>query len=775
MLAPMGRGGTPGALALGGAPRGWASPPSPGARPRAALAAGLACAALAFACATTQVAAPGRAVDRSPAAGHGSASLPLAAQGPISATLGGAETAYRLKGLQAVTPSQHLRADFSSRGVTVASGNARVSLMLSAYGYASALGRVAPVAPSARANRVSYSHGALSEWFVNGPLGLEQGFSVSSRPRVGTGPLTFSIGLAGNLDAKLEHQSVLLAGAGARLRYGGLVVTDARGRLLHSWLALRDGHVLIRVEDHNATYPLRVDPFIQQGEQLSAGGAVGSGAFGTSVALSPDGDTALVGGPLDGAGVGSAWVFTRSGSTWTQQGPKLSGSGESGKGSFGSSVALGAEGSTALIGAPLDNNDAGAVWIFKRSGSTWTQQGPKLSGSGESGVIFFGKSVALSSSGATALIGGQVDNSDRGAAWVFTRANSSWRRRVKLAGSGASFQGRFGSSVALSANGRTALVGGYANEGVGGAWVFTRSGSKWRQQGPELTGSSESTGTNFGYSVALSDSGDTALIGGPDEAAKAGSAWVYTRSGSSWSQQGPKLTGGASAGSSFGSSVALSGNGNVALVGDPQENSDAGSAWVFTRSGSAWSEAGSQLIGGEESASGAFGASVALASNGATALVGGVTPFRFTGEAWVFVGPESVEPEAQASSAPVISRARETTASWREGDTPPSINTQIGDRPSSGTAFSFMLNVPARVTMTFSMRARCLARSGQNQAAHRCAHTLTFSARAGANSVRFDGVISKHTKLSPGSYTVLILASAPGGRSMPRALQFRIL
>src|SRR5207244_2614622 len=110
--------------------------------------------------------------------------------------------------------------------------------------------------------------------------------------------------------------------------------------------------------------------------------------------------------------VGAAWVFTRKGSTWTQQGEKLTGSGEVDRGEFGTSVALSAEGNTALIGGRCDGYGApkyecvGAAWVFTRSGSTWAQQGPKLTGGGEIGGGEFGTSVALSADGNIALIGG---------------------------------------------------------------------------------------------------------------------------------------------------------------------------------------------------------------------------------------------------------------------------------------------------------------------------------------------------------------------------------
>ncbi len=185
---------------------------------------------------------------------------------------------------------------------------------------------------------------------------------------------------------------------------------------------------------------------IQQGEKLTGAGEIASGRFGYSVALSADGDTALIGARYairNNNEAGGAWVFTRSGSTWTQQGGKLNGTGHAGEtlfdhigeGEFGHSVALSADGNTALIGGPGDNGGAtneggvGAVWVFTRSGSTWTQQGEKLTGTGEIGKGAFGESVVLSADGDTALIGGSGDNGGAGAAWVFTRSGSTWTQQ----------------------------------------------------------------------------------------------------------------------------------------------------------------------------------------------------------------------------------------------------------------------------------------------------------------------------------------------------------
>ena len=137
----------------------------------------------------------------------------------------------------------------------------------------------------------------------------------------------------------------------------------------------------------------------------------------------------MIGGWDDDGGKGAVWVFTRSGSTWAEQGEKLvgdctgscanEGTGETGAGRFGVSVALSADGNTALIAGLDDNGTRGAMWLFTRSGSTWTQQGEKLTGGGEAGEGEFGTNVALSADGDTAMSGAWRDNGDRGATWVF--------------------------------------------------------------------------------------------------------------------------------------------------------------------------------------------------------------------------------------------------------------------------------------------------------------------------------------------------------------------
>ncbi len=126
--------------------------------------------------------------------------------------------------------------------------------------------------------------------------------------------------------------------------------------------------------------------FGQQGSKLVGTGAVGYARQGQSVTLSADGNTAIVGGPNDNSLAGAAWVYTRSGGVWSQQGGKLVGTGAVGAAQQGFSVAISADGNTAIVGGPYDSSYNGTAWVFTRSGGVWTQQGSKLVGTGAVGA-----------------------------------------------------------------------------------------------------------------------------------------------------------------------------------------------------------------------------------------------------------------------------------------------------------------------------------------------------------------------------------------------------
>ena len=387
-------------------------------------------------------------------------------------------------------------------------------------------------------------------------------------------------------------------------------------------------------------------------------GAVGSASVGHSVALSADGNTALAGGPSDNNSVGAAWVFTRASGGWTQQGAKLVPSDAAGAANFGISVALSADGNTALIGGNADNSVQGATWVFTRAGGVWSQQGAKLVGVGAAGAASQGTSVALSADGNTALTGGPQDNSTAGAAWVFTRSGSAWTQQgVKLVGAGASGPAvSQGASAALSGDGNTALIGGPGdNSKAGAAWVFARSGGAWTQQGNKLVGTGAAGTAGQGTSLALSGDGATALVGGPNDntpalgSAGIGAVWVFTLSGSTWSQQGNKLVGAGYAGQSpsEGSSTVLSMDGNMALSGGALDG-NSGAVWVFTRAGGVWTQRGGKLVGSGFSGDPLQGYSLAL-SPANTAVIGGPYDNGKLGAVWFFA-LQSLSVSAPASA-----------------------------------------------------------------------------------------------------------------------------
>jgi FG-GAP-like repeat len=359
---------------------------------------------------------------------------------------------------------------------------------------------------------------------------------------------------------------------------------------------------------------------------------------GTSVALSGDGNTAIVGGIGDNSEVGAAWVFTRSGGVWTQ-GPKLVAFDSVGMAAQGRSVALSFDGNTAIVGGSGDNSQVGAAWVFVREGSVWIEQ-QKLVGPGAVGAAEQGFSVSLSADGNTAIVGGPSDSVGVGAAWVFTRFDVGWDPEgVKLVGTGVvgSFAQQ-GTSVALSADGNTAIVGGpNDNSDLGAAWVFTRTGATWTQQDAKIVGTGSTADAEQGLAVGLSTDGNTAIVGGRFDNSGVGAAWVFTRTGGVWPQQGPKLVGTGGIGmQGQGTAVAISSDGNIALVGGRDDDNKAGATWVFTRNSGTWNQRGAKLVGDAPGSGTVQGISVGLSGDGRTALVGGPGALDGVGAAWVY-------------------------------------------------------------------------------------------------------------------------------------------
>jgi hypothetical protein len=382
---------------------------------------------------------------------------------------------------------------------------------------------------------------------------------------------------------------------------------------------------------------------------LKASNTGAGDSFGGSVALSNDGNTLAVGAKFEGsaatgiggnqanntaAQAGAVYIFTRSGTAWSQQAYVKASNTGAGDG-FGFSLALSGDGNTLAVGTPFeasaatgvggnqaDNTafGAGAVYVFTRSGTTWTQQAyVKASNTGASDI--FGFSVALSGDGntlavgayledsaATGIGGNEADNSasSAGAVYVFSRNQFGvWGQRAYVKASNTGAFDEFGASLALSGDGNTLAVGAPAEDsaatGVGGnevdntasfagaVYVFTRSGTAWAQQA-YVKASNTGTGDEFGTSIALSSDGNTLAVGAIDEdsastgvggdqvdntASGAGAVYVFTRSGTHWVQRTYVKASNANAGDQFGSRIALSGAGSTLAVGAPQERNAA--------------------------------------------------------------------------------------------------------------------------------------------------------------------------------------------------------
>jgi uncharacterized repeat protein (TIGR03803 family) len=367
-------------------------------------------------------------------------------------------------------------------------------------------------------------------------------------------------------------------------------------------------------------------PGATQQAELTASDGGPNDLFGTSVAI--DGFTAVVGAPGKNLTNGAAYVFVRSGTTWTQQAELIASDGAPND-QFGFSVAI--SGSTAVVGAYEKNSYTGAAYVFVRSGTTWTQQA-ELTASDGAGGDAFGISVAIS--GSTAVVGAEGKNFLAGVAYVFVSSGTTWTQQAELTASDTVTGELFGVSVAISDS--TAVVGaiGY-NVSFGAVYVFVRSGTTWTQQA-ELTASDGVADDGLGYSVAVS--GSTVVAGAPGKNSSTGAAYVFVRSGTTWTQQAELTASDGAPQDAFGTSVASSGS--TAVAGALGGNT-VGAAYVFMRSGTTWTQQ-DELTASDGTSGDAFGLSVAI--SGSTAVVGARNKGAFMGAAYVFVLPPKLTP-----------------------------------------------------------------------------------------------------------------------------------
>jgi len=607
------------------------------------------------------------------------------------------------EGFEARAHRQQYSSRFDGRGVTITpdGGDWSFGLTLAAYGRGPDVVPVdRPVETTREARRLEYRWDErVTEWYVNGDDGLEHGFTVSERPigADGGSGLRFDLCVLGDLAPVVDPSGLAIALFDARgeiaATYGGLFVTDAEGRELGARMSTIPGGISILVDDSEASYPLTIDPIIQQA-YVKASNTDQGDRLGFSVAI--DGNTLVVGAPgEDSAAIGvngnqaddsagnsgAVFVFTRANGTWMQEAylkPSNTGSGDD----FGHSVAI--AGDTIVVGARDEESSAtgvngddsdnslpfaGAAYVFTRTDTTWSQQAYlKASNTGEGDqfgvrVKVAGETIVVAAnqedSSATGVDGDQTSNSANaaGAVYVFVRKGTDWSQQAYIKASNTQGGDQFGHS--LDFDGHTLVVGAISEDSAatgvngdessnaisqsGAAYVFIRSGSTWVQEA-YLKASNTGQFDQFGFAVAID--GDTAVVGAQNEDSDAtgvngtqtnnfesnsGAAYVFTRSSGSWSQEAYLKASNTWMGDVFGTSLDIEGDVLVVCatgedgvstgVNGSQENGvpNSGAAYVFERSASTWVQS-AYLKASTTDTSDELGISVAI--RGTTLVVG---------------------------------------------------------------------------------------------------------------------------------------------------------
>lgn len=544
-------------------------------------------------------------------------------------------------------PGQQWRTRFDGRGFTAtpSTGGWTWGLELESYGWAGVEQAVTGT-PRANASGTRFTYDwsdSMQEWYLNDQRGLEHGFFIKERPTSGNeAELSFKMKVRGGLRPEISGDAravnFLDANGATVLNYGGLKVWDADDKPLPArFEATSDGGFRFLVDERGARYPITIDPVAQQA-YLKASNAGAGDQFGFSVAASEN--TVVIGSPYEDSSTtgvnstanegsrnsGAAYVFIRTGSTWTQQ-AYLKANNTADDDKFGNSVAI--SGNTIVVGAFGENgigSNAGAAYVFVRSGSTWVQQQYLKAGNAGSNQLF-GWSVAIS--GNSLVVGATLESSsstgvnstpnngaqEAGAAYVFNRSGTVWTQQAYLKASNSDAFDNFGHSVSIS--GDTVVVGapredsnpgsplGNTSTSAGAAYVYTRSAASWTYRA-FLKGPSDSSDSVFGRAVGIS--GNTIVVGAPNFIG-GGRAFVFVGGGTTWLLQA--TLGGDRFKIGQGASVAISGD--RVLVGSRGITSFSSSdVQIYTRQGSSW--AGQHIYRGYYR-NGTYGTAVGLSGD----------------------------------------------------------------------------------------------------------------------------------------------------------------
>lgn len=420
---------------------------------------------------------------------------------------------------------------------------------------------------------------------------------------------------------------------------------------------------------------------------LKASNSDAGDLFGVSIALATDGYTMAIGANREGsaatgvngdeadnatADAGAVYIFSHSGSTW-QQDAYLKAANSGPGDAFGSSLAISADGNTVAVGAPYESSvddsvsESGAVYLFVRSGSAWEQQA-LVKASNPHEDAYFGMAVSLSAdgnllvvgaegedSGAAGIDGDQGDRSadESGAAYVFRRSGNAWSQEAYLKASNPDAYDHFGGAVALSGDGSALSVGADFEDGAGtgangdpnsnttqssgAVYLFEQSASGWQQQAYLKPTENDGYGLDaFGSSVSLSEDGGILAVGAPGDASSAsgvdgeqndssmpyaGAVYVFVRKGDLWEPQAYVKASNTGAGDEFGYHLHLAANGQSLVVGAALEGGSVGSAYVYVSDGEIWQQR--ELVSATNPDAGdRFGWSLALSGDGAVLAVG---------------------------------------------------------------------------------------------------------------------------------------------------------
>jgi hypothetical protein len=543
--------------------------------------------------------------------------LPATAQEQISAVLGRSQRAYqataKAKGFRIDNPKHALAMEFTAAGVRLRSGTANWGLTLQGYGYGDHLLVGRNVAPRAAANRVEYRRGALTEWYVNGPLGLEQGFNLARSPGKNQGePLTLSFVLSGDLTASVDPTGrglTLKKNGVPTLRYSGLTARDMTGRELRAWMEATAERLWLRVDDTGALYPLVVDPIVQLSTFTASDGKQ-EDLFGGSVAVS--GDTIVVGAPsvtgVSNFADNAAYIFVKPTTGWSANATetaKLSSPNSSGGSGFGASVGI--DGDTIVVGQNHFGPSAAYVFVKPPAGSwlSTSTADATLNASDAFVKDQFGHSVAIS--GDTVVVGAYTINPDAsnggmdgfGAAYVFVTPAGGWgtagtpqTENAKLVASDRKQDDDFGYAVAIS--GDTVVVGAPGPNQAD--YVFEKPVGGWGAAGTPQTETAKLTaadGGPLGISVAINS--DTIAAGEGNDTVGTnvaqGSVCIFVQPAAGWQtahETAKLIASDGAAGDFFGYLVAVNSDAVIALAGS-QNGVETSAAYAFAKPVAGWS------------------------------------------------------------------------------------------------------------------------------------------------------------------------------------------